>query len=204
MALLSMDSKFMRFVGQLVDILVLNLLWLAFCLPLVTVGASTVAACSVAMKMLDGEEGYVARSFAKAFRENLRQGTVIWLLNAAAAYALWLDWQIVMKADNPSVALMIASIVSTAFAFCAFVYAYPITARYENTVPRILANSARLCVRFFGRTMVLVAVVALELALFIWNVPMMVAGVLVGPAILLYTVAGIAKRIFQKIDRGEA
>jgi uncharacterized membrane protein YesL len=203
MALFSMDSKFMRFVGQLVDVLVLNLLWLAFSLPLVTVGASTVAACSVAMKMLDGEEGYVARSFVKAFRANIRQGTVIWLLNAAAAYALWLDWQIVLAADNPSVALMIASIVSTAFAFCAFVYAYPITARYENTVVRILSNSVRLCVRYFGRTMLLVAVVALEIALFIWSVPMMVAGILVGPAILLYTASGIAKRIFQRLERGE-
>lgn len=200
MALFSIDSKFMRFVGQLADILLLNLLWFAFCIPVVTIGASTVAAYSVAMKMLDDEEGYIARSFLKAFKANFAQGTVIWLLNAVAIYALYIDWQIVIKSADPSFLLIVISIVTTAFVFFAFVYAYPITARYENSTGKILGNSVKLCFRYPGKTFILLIVVVLEAGLFIWNTPMLIAGILVGPMILVYTIGGIAKRIFLSLE----
>lgn len=204
MALFSVDSKFMRFVEQLVDILLLNFLWLVCCLPLVTIGASTVAAYSVAMRMLDSEEGYIAKNFFRAFRANFAQGTVLWLLNAAAAYALYIDWQIVLKSPNPSIPVIIVSIISSVFVFCAFIYAYPLTARYENSLRRIFENSLRICVRYFGKTFILILVLLLEVGLFMWNVPMLIIGALVGPMILIYTASGISKRIFQSIDSENA
>ena len=117
MAIFSLDSKFMRFVDQLVDVVILNLLWLVCCLPIITIGASTVAAYRVSMRMIDSEEGYIAKSFFRSFRANFVQGTLLWLLNAAAVYALYLDWQIVLKSANPSIILVLVSILSTVFVF---------------------------------------------------------------------------------------
>jgi len=204
MALFSLDSKFMRFVDQLVDVVLLNLLWLVCCLPIITIGASTVAAYRVSMRMLDSEEGYIAKSFFKAFRANFVQGTMLWLLNAAAMYALYLDWQIILKSANPSIILILVSILSTVFIFCVFIYSYPLTSRYENTLKRILENSLIISVRYFVKTLILILVLALEVCLFMWNRPMQIIGALVGPMILIYTVSGISKRIFQKIDSDNA
>lgn len=197
---LDVDGKLFGFANKLIDVLLLNLLWLLFCLPLITAGAATVAAYSVALKMVDDEEGYVARGFLRAFRANFRQGTLLWLLNAAVLYALWLDWQLVTKTENPSVMLMIFGIVTAAVAFSAFTYAYPLLARYENSLAATIRNSLSISVRFFGKTLFLAALVAFEIAVFTWNVPLLAVGVLIGPMILAYTVSGIAKRIFERIE----
>jgi uncharacterized membrane protein YesL len=194
----------MRLADQLVDVALLNLLWLVCCLPIITIGASTVAAYRVSMRMIDSEEGYIVKSFFKAFRANFVQGTFLWLLNAAALYALYLDWQIVSKSSDPSIILILVSILSTVFIFCVFIYSYPLTARYENTLKKMLENSLIMSVRYFVKTLILILVLALEVALFMWNLPMQIAGVIIGPMILIYTVSGISKGIFQKIDSDNA
>ena len=195
------NSRFANFVGRLVDVAWLNLLWLACCLPIVTIGASTVAAHSVCLKMVDDEEGYIAKDFFTAFRANFVQGTVLWLLNGVAVYALYLDWQFVIKADDPSVALIVVSIVSTAAVFSAFIYSYPLVARYRNTIAKTISNSARICFRYAGRTLILALVLLLEIGLFSWNGVMILIGALLGPMILIYTVSGVSKHIFKAIDR---
>jgi uncharacterized membrane protein YesL len=204
MGLFSPDSRLVRFLERFADVLILNLLWLAFSLPIVTIGASTVAAYSVALKMVDDEECYIARSFVKAFKSNFRQGTLLWVLNAAGLYALYLDWQIVTKAQEPSVFLAVAGIISAVFVFCAFVYAYPLTARYDNSLGNMIRNSFKITFRYFVKTLILIVVLTLEIVVFMWNRTMAFFGLIVGPMILIYTVSGISKRIFQDIDRKKA
>ncbi len=200
----SENGKVTGFISRLVDVFWLNLLWLVCSLPILTIGASTVAAHAVCLKMVDGEEGYITRDFFKAFKANLLQATVLWLINAAAAYSLYLDWQIVIKTGDPSVILIVVSIVWSVVVFAAFIYSYPLIARYQNTLVKTVSNSARICLRFFGRTLILAAVLLLEIGLFSWNGVMIFIGVLIGPMILIYTVAGVSKRIFKVIDRENA
>ncbi len=200
----SENGKVTGFISRLVDVFWLNLLWLVCSLPILTIGASTVAAHAVCLKMVDGEEGYITRDFFKAFEANLLQATVLWLINAAAAYSLYLDWQIVTKTGDPSVILIVVSIVWSVVVFAAFIYSYPLIARYQNTLVKTVSNSARICLRFFGRTLILAAVLLLEIGLFSWNEVMIFIGVLIGPMILIYTVAGVSKRIFKVIDRENA
>lgn len=57
MKFFSVDSPLYRFLSKLLDVIRLNFLWILFSIPLVTIGASTVAALSVALKMADDEEG---------------------------------------------------------------------------------------------------------------------------------------------------
>lgn len=195
------DSKFSAFVGRLADIFLLNVLWLVFSLPLVTVGASTLAAFSVCMRLVEGEETPIARGFLKGFRENLRQGVPLGVLGAVALYALYIDWQIVFKSDEPPIILVVASLVSTVLVACAFVYAFPIASRYRNSLGRDLANSLRLCSRYPGRTALLFALLLFEVAVFAWNETMMLFGIAIGPMILVYTVGSAARRIFSDVER---
>ena len=53
MKFFSVDSPLYRFLSKLLDVIRLNFLWILFSIPLVTIGASTVAALSVALKMAD-------------------------------------------------------------------------------------------------------------------------------------------------------
>ena len=67
MALFNINSSFFKFINKLLDVLLLNLLWILCSLPVVTIGAATCAAFSVTLKMVDDEEGYFVKPFFKYF-----------------------------------------------------------------------------------------------------------------------------------------
>ena len=200
MGIFSPDSKFVKFMNWLIDLLLLNLLWFAFSLPLVTIGAATCAAFSVSLKMVDDEEGYIAKMFVKAFKENFKQGTIMWLITAVCIYGLYIEWQLVLKNPDVSIVMIIVAIVSTAFLLFANIYTYPLIARYENSLPQMIINSFKISVRFFVRTLMIVAVIVIEVLLILWNRWTLFAGIIIGPLFIIYTVSGVSKRIFQKID----
>ncbi len=199
MKFFSIDSPFYKFITKLWDIVQLNFLWLLCCIPVVTAGASTVAACSVALKMAEDTEGYIARSFFKAFRENLKKGILLGILTLVAAYAVYLDFQFWNATE--SVGFLIMGIIASVVFAMGLLYAYPLMARYENTFLKTLKNSYDISVRYFLRTLMMVFILALEIVLFLWTTTMMLIGLLVGPAILIYTVCAFSIRLFRLIEK---
>lgn len=199
MKFFSVDSPFYKFISKLWDIVQLNFLWLLCCIPVVTAGASTVAACSVALKMAEDTEGYIARSFFKAFRENLKKGIPLGLLTLVAAYAVYLDFQFWNATE--SVGFLIMGMIAAVVFIMGLLYAYPLMARYENTFMKTLKNSYDISVKYFLRTLMMVFILALEIVLFLWNTTLMLIGLFVGPAILIYTVCAFAIRLFRLIEK---
>ena len=129
MKFFSVDSPLYRFLSKLLDVIRLNFLWILFSIPLVTIGASTVAALSVALKMADDEEGYIGRSFLKAFRENWKQGTVLGLITLVALYAIYLDFQFFEALEGNPMIFLLVGILSIVVVVSALLYAYPLAAR---------------------------------------------------------------------------
>lgn len=199
MKFFSVDSPFYRFITKLWDIVQLNFLWLLCCIPVVTAGASTVAACSVALKMAEDTEGYIGRSFLKAFRENLKGGIPLGLLTLAAAYAVYLDFQFWNATE--SLLFLIMGMVAAVVFTMGLLYAFPLMARYENSFLKTLKNSYDISTRYFLRTLMTVFILAVEIGLFLWNTTLMLIGAFVGPAILIYTVCAFAIRIFRTIEK---
>ncbi|MCM1056079.1 MAG: DUF624 domain-containing protein [Firmicutes bacterium] len=199
MKFFSVDSPFYRFITKLWDIVQLNFLWLLCSIPIVTIGASTVAACSVALKMAEDTEGYIGRSFFKAFKENLKGGIPLGLVTLVAAYAVYLDFQFWNVTE--SVVFLIMGMVAAVVFTMGLLYAFSLMARYENTLVKTLKNSYDISTRYFLRTLLIVFVLAVEVVLFLWNTTLMIIGVFVGPAILIYTVCAFAIRIFRQIEK---
>ncbi len=198
MSIFSTESKLYKALVLLTNIATVNFCWLICSIPLVTVGASTVAAYTVIFKILDGTEGYVFKDFFKAFAQNWKQGTVLWLITALAVYALYLDIQILSATEDPSIALIVVSILSFVAIFFALLYAFPLSAKYENKFYMHIKNSFLLSFQYFGRTLLLLIVLAVEVAIGLWNWVTLIVVVIVGPAIFMFTVAGTAKKIFQE------
>ena len=199
MKFFSVDSPFYKFISKLWDIAQLNFCWLVCSLPIVTIGASTVAACSVALKMAEDTEGYIVRSFFKAFKENLKGGIPLGLLTVAAIYAVYLDFQF-WKATE-SVTFLVMGIVAIVIFIMGLLYAFPLMARYENSFIKTLKNSYDISTKFFLRTLLVVFIVLLEILLFWWNTTMMFLGVFFGPAAVIYTICAFAIRFFKEIEK---
>ncbi len=201
MKFFSVDSPLYRFLSKMVDVLKLNFLWILFSLPLLTVGTSTVAAMSVALKMTDDEEGYIGKSFVKAFKENWKQGTLLWLITVVAVYAVYLDFQFFEAVEGNPILFLIIGIVSSVLVVVALIYSYPLIARYENTLLHTIQNSIDISRKYFGRTLLLVFVVAFEFLLFQFNTTMLFFGLIFGPGFMIFTVAAFSKRVFQEIEK---
>lgn len=203
MSFFGIDGGFYRFICRFIDLVKLNLLWLLCSLPIVTIGASTVAAYSVALKMVDDEESYIARSFFKAFKENFRQGMVLGIIFLAATYAIYLDYEINRVSVEGSMPLMVIGILSAFIYVTAMLYSFPLLARYENGIIATIQNSMEISRRYFGRTLLIVAVLVLEFLVFNFNTILQCIGLLFGPAFAIFTVAAFSKRIFQEIEKDQ-
>lgn len=179
----------------------LNFFWLLCLLPIVTAGASTVAAYTVTLKMLDDQEGYIGREFFRAFRENLKNGIPLGLVTMAAGYAVYMDFQIFYALENPPVMILIMGVVAIFVFTFGLLYAFPLSARYENTLVNTLKNSWEISLRYFGRTVLLLVVLAVEIVLFFFTKWMIVMFVLVGPACIFLTVSGFAMYIFRQLEK---
>ncbi len=198
MKFFSVDSPFYKFMATLWEVIKLNLLWLLFSLPIVTFGGATVAAFSVTNKMAEDKEGYVGRQFVKAFKDNWKQGIPLGLLFLLACYVVYLDFELQRVTESMFVQVMgiVACVVFTA----AFLYAFPLCARYENTLKQTLSNSLQITVRYFGRSIALLVVLVVELLLFFFNTTTLFFMLLIGPACIIYTISGFAMYIFRRIE----
>ena len=70
----------MQFIGKVADFILLNLLTLVCSLPIITFGAAYTAKYYVSMKIVRGEEGTLFKAYFKAFKDNFKQATIIWII----------------------------------------------------------------------------------------------------------------------------
>lgn len=201
MSFFSVDGGFYKFLSRFWDMIKLNFCWLVFSLPIVTIGASTVAAYSVTLKMIDDSEGYICRSFWKAFKQNLKQGIPLGLIFMFLCYVIWFSFYNFITLD--SVVLLIGGIIVTFVTFLSFLYAFALSARYENTLLRTIKNSFDISVRYFGHTLFLLVILAVEVFLFLWISEKFVRLfiILFGPGCFMLTISGFAMKHFREIER---
>ena len=83
-----------------------------------------------------------SEAFLKAFKENFKQSTVIWLIIAVFSVFCWLDFRIagMMGAGVGDVLRIIFMIVGFLL-LSVTIYVFPLTARYENKISATLKNA---------------------------------------------------------------
>jgi uncharacterized membrane protein YesL len=132
---LQMDSPFMRFLSVLADLMILNFLTILCCIPVVTAGASFTAMHYVLTKMVRNEEGYIAKSFFHAFKQNLGQGIFIWIGMIGVTAALVMDFLILKSTPGQfSEVLVILLYAAAIVVYLISLYVFPVLSRYHNTI----------------------------------------------------------------------
>ena len=195
------DGPVYKFLSNLVALVELNFLWMLCSLPIVTLGGATIAACDVSRKLIGEEEGHIARDFFRSFKRNFKTGIPYGLLLLFCGYVVWLDFSLFEQIEGNPMILLIMGIVAV-FAFTlSFLFAFPLQARYENTLIRTLKNSADISIRYFVRTLTLLFALAIQIFLFFWNSFTLTIGFLIGPACVIYTVSAYARIFFAELEK---
>lgn len=201
MNIFSIDSPLYKFMLTLKDLFLLNMMWLLCSIPIVTMGAATTAAYTITLKMVSDEEGYIIRPFWKEFKANIKKGSILGVIALAAAYAMYIDFQLFHVAEKYNVMFLIVGVVGVFLLFMHTIYAFPLLARYENTVVQTMQNSYSIAAKFLGRTAFLALLLLFELAIIFWNATTMFAGFLLGPACIILTISGFARQFFALIEQ---
>ena len=158
MGFLDIEGPFMRLLDRVINLLWLNVIMIVFCLPVFTIGASFTAMHYVIFKMLHNEEGYIFRDFYKAFKENFKAATKIWLVLLAVGAFLGLDIYFIYKGSVTLPQYYKMGIYILFFmVLLGFVYIFPVLSHYENTMKNTLKNSYAMAMDGFIKSIVMVA-----------------------------------------------
>lgn len=168
-ALFSPDSKFMLVMSRVCDLLLLNIFFLVTCIPVFTIGAASTALYTVCFRLgTEWEEG-VFKSYFRAFRENFRQSTVIWLiillcggtacLNTLLFYGMGgiLHYAFFLFAVLFALVLLIAG------------YAFPLVSQFSNDTRSTIKNALILSVGYLPRSILITVINVFPFALLIFD-----------------------------------
>ncbi len=195
----SPDSPAYRAWSAAADIVILNVLTLAGCLPVVTAGASLTACARVAGEMAADDAPAVISAWWRSFRLNLRQSLAWWLpvlvLMALSAWEYLLLSGSSLGERNGGMSGALSGLVLAGGVLLAaiLIWLLPLAAFFDAPVARHLANALRLAVGRLGATALALAIVAAPMIVF-WGlaaarVAVVWFMVLIGPAFQIYLIA---------------
>ncbi|MCF0132150.1 MAG: YesL family protein [Pseudobutyrivibrio sp.] len=138
------DGPFVRYMGKLVDIVWLSLIFLVCSIPLFTIGASWSALYYVAHKNLRHNRGYATREFFKAFKDCFKQSTICFLFMAiiggAISWEAWVMYQYAMAGQKIG-RIYILFLIILAIIIMWALQLFPYISRFTNTTKNFLKNS---------------------------------------------------------------
>ncbi len=185
MRFFSYESKFSQLLLKLCYACYLNLLWFVCSLPIVTVGASTTALYYTCLKIVRDEENHVGATFFRAFRENFKQSTVLWLILLGIGIFLGADGYILyhlrkISEGPPAVmwTLILAVVIAAAIAYVIeLLYVFPLVASVQNTNAAMLKNAFFVGTHYLFATILVFAVhFAMFFVVVAWFTPLIVFG----------------------------
>ena len=148
----SPDSKFMEIIGRITDLILLNILFLITCLPVFTIGASVTALYTLCFRLMREEYSGIIKSYFKAFKDNFKQATVIWLLLLAAVTPALYYFSLLLQMEG---ILRYSGFVFVIIAILGLMtgsYVFPWISQFENTTVQSLKNALILSISRLPRT----------------------------------------------------
>ncbi len=190
------NSPLMRFLSKAADLLILNLLWMLCSIPVVTIGASTSALYYMCFKINGNEEISLFKGYFKAFKDNLKQATIIWLLLCAIVigicFNIYILLYIPMFGEAFELVLLGVCIVMAVIAGSIFIYGFAFQSYFENTLINLLKNAVVIGIGQLGRTILML----------VFDVAVIIFGALYCPfvaiALPVWFNVKILRRILQK------
>ena len=153
------ENVVFRNLGRLVDLVGLSLLWLVFCLPVVTVGPASAALYQAVQRGVVQRDGSTYLCFFRSFRENCRVGIGASVAALLLAVPLYMGSQIMAAA---------AQVVGGSAVVCYYAYQvllllpagilcwmFPLLSRYRLKLGQLVVQSGWLALRHLPSTVVL-------------------------------------------------
>ena len=198
---LNLDSPLMVFLSNLTDVVILNVLFLICCIPVITIGPAITAMHYVTLKMVRDEDGYIVKSFFKAFKENFKQSCVVWVAFLVITGVFLLDYRI-LKTAGIEENMIFAIIVGAIYLFVCLVtmYVFPILSRFENTLKQTIKNALFMSILHIFKTIVMAIIYVVPFVLVPLHYNLILAFLIIGVSGPAYINSYIWNSIFKKYE----
>lgn len=203
--LFHVNGPLIQFFLTLRDFVVLNILWIIFCIPIITIGASTSALYSVTFKIAQDKDTYVGKQFINAFKENLRQATKIELILFIPALCLgfglffWATFESVVGTVISTLCIIfLLMLIGTA------IYAFPLLGRYENTTIQTIRNSLYFCMNNKPFTLIFMLLIVGGFILNVLTAPTAVIMCFFGYSFIAYINSYLMLKILKKWENPQS
>lgn len=201
--LFNLDSPVMQFLTRLADLVILNVLWLVFSLPVITIGASTTALYRAILTLMDGGGTSTVLLFWQAFRREFKTATLLFLILLLPFLTVLLDLWLLLGGvvELPTILFGVCLLPALLF-FMAASYVFPLTAQFENTIKGTLKNAILLCLANLPTSFVVLILNLLPALLFLFATEAFlkscIVWFLIGFALIANCNAYLLRRVFRK------
>lgn len=202
-----LDGPFYQLLERIADFFIINFLTVVCSLPVFTAGAAIVANQKVMQNFLSHIEQPVTRVYFRAFRDNFKQATIVWLLTIIIAAFLAGDFFIIHTHFSTTWKTpLFAFLGIVCFLFLgAISYIFPLIARYDNMLRTHIQNGVFLAASHIPRTIIMVCTYVVPLVLVVCFPEELLFGALLfwvtfGVSIFTFLEARLIKPILVKLE----
>ena len=139
---LSNDSAFGRLMTRCGVVIGANLMFVIFSLPVITIGASY-AALEFTLFRMERGDGVINpfKEFWKGFKMNWKQATITFIISAALAAFLLIDFRITKLAGGMIHVLRIPVLAVLIMEISLLLWLFPVMACFADTLPNLIRNT---------------------------------------------------------------
>ncbi len=194
---LRFDSPFVSGIYKVCHMIILSTLWLVFCIPIFTAGASTAALYYTVQKCIKNERGESWSCFWEGFKKSFKPATAATLIFIVIAIIFFSDIAAVKTAQEVgggngylTVLFVVLFVLLTIYAFWVFAY----IARFKSTVKVYFKNALVMAVVHLPVT-VIVALIGAGSVLLFW---LMKPTVFIMPAVSVWLMSHFVEKVFRR------
>lgn len=160
------DSPFVNFINKILDMMLLNFLFLIGCIPLVTIGTSKTALYA-SLRQHFSSDAPIFSTFWKSYLANMKQSTILGILSLCV-HGLGIGGILYYLHINASPFGLILQIVLYLLWIATESWLFPLHARFSNTIKNSIYNAFCCAISGIPKTLCAMIIKASPLLLFIF------------------------------------
>jgi uncharacterized membrane protein YesL len=198
-----MDAPIIQAIGKVGQMIITTFTWLLFCLPVFTAGAATVAMCRIMINLKE-DKSCSFQTFFRAFKENFKKGTVLWLILLACIGFLAAGFYLTVLVENVTLRMGALLVFCMLFflVYIVAIYMFPLTAYFENTISATIRNALGMGLGNLRQTIMAIALTLIPLVLMFLSMKLFVILlfmlIILGPGAICYGVVCLLLPVFGR------
>ena len=204
MKLFQKDSPWIRLIDNFGNLTLLNLLYLLYCLPVVTIGPATTALYSCTLSMARREKLELSR-FRRVFRQEFTVSLKAWLILLFVSALLAADYFFLDRRPELPRAASYFLYLLCFFTASVMLYVFPLIARFTNSLGQYFRLSLALALKNLPQTVLMLAGSSIPFILLLLNpeltLRLIIFWILFAVALTAFLFSSFLCKVFAELEK---